>query len=371
MSDADAVNLWKIRYFQDNMKNLRNLTSPVFLLLAAVAALAGWVACDSAAQTQCRKWLAQVTGTDAPEPEENPENEAEKAEAIAAGNHLVRIARDNLFARTAGLTANVLQIVQTPEKTYRGTGRFLQSADGKSRLEVQMNIDDVSGDVTQIANGQVIWFIQRVTLPPTKKGATEDGEPIGAEERLSIERVDTRRITQHAVNAGMNMEDPRIWREALGGWCGLLASLESDMNFRIIKHTQMQGEEYVVLEGEWKVSWDERNFGSEFVDGVARGAAPDKVRLYLRQRDWLPVRYICLKRKEKGGWFAPLALEMTDLNEQARIDPAEFTFRPGVDQVPNDVTHEYIARVTACVPAAVTNDQAADPAVEENATETR
>jgi len=341
------------------------------MVLTLLAAVGGWIACDSTAQSKCRELWAQISGTAEKQGETDQLDHAAEAEAIAAGNHLVRISRNHLLDRTAGLSANVLQIVQTPEQTYRGTGRFLQSADGKSRLEVQMDIGGVSGDVTQIANGQVIWFIQRVNLPPTgKKSAdTNDNKPVGPEEILSIERVDTRRITQHAVNAGMNMEDPRIWREALGGWCGLLASLESDMNFRIIKRTQMQGEEFVVLEGEWKVSWNDRDFGSEFVSGVARGAAPDKVRLYLRQRDWLPVRYICLKRREEGGWFAPLALEMTDINEQAQIDPAEFTFRPDVDEVPNDVTHEYIARVVASVPATVV--PAAAEAVTDPATETR
>lgn len=343
MSDRNALNLWKIPHFQDNMKNPRRLTGPMALLGLLLFGGGLWLWKHPEPLLRHAPGLARMLpgiGDRATQPASGPEDEETRLRAIAAGNQLVRQARLKLTQRQTSLTAQVLQIVQTRERTYRGTGRFVQSSLGKSLLEIETDIDGLIGSMKQVSNGQVIWQIQELRGEP--RTSAEDSDQ---REEL-IDRIDLQRLQRFAEVHEVAPLDPRLAKETQGGLAGLLASLECLMDFRLLKKVRLADETLLVLQGDWKVTPYDRNYANQFVADVARAGSPDRVRLYLRERDLLPVRYVCLKRpRHSSSWIIPLAMELTDINPDAVIDPSLFNYRPTAEQVPNDITHQYLQRL--------------------------
>lgn len=345
MSDVDAWNLWKIRHFQDNMKNLRSLTGVLLLLAVCTAGAGAWLYRhpeDLPRWRQTLEGLLPGVFAKSLQPEAEQENTTDILAAIAEGNRILREARLRLSHTGSSLSANLLQMIQTPEQTYRGTGRFVQSTQGKSLFEVRMEMNGLVGSMTQVSNGQVIWLIQELQASP----ASENSSPEGFSREQVIDRVDLQRVQGYALDFKVSPQDPRIAKETLGGIAGLLASLEHRMDFQLLKKVRLQDEPLLVLQGEWKISPNARSYSDSFVAQVAQAGVPDRVRLYLRERDLLPIRYICLKRHPRANsWYAPLAIELTDIVQDAIVDSSLFNYRPPADQVPNDITHQYLHRL--------------------------
>ena len=356
MSEFNARNLWKIPHFHDNMKYLRSLTWPLAVTFLLLLAAGTWFALQPAQATQ---WLSFLPPGWRPEWEalsqtsEAPEDEANRQLAIAQGNRLLQQARFRWMRYSGSLTASVLQILQTPDQTFQATGRYAQASNGKSRLEVEMRLPGVTGRLWQISDGQVVWQIQEFQLPAQAAqlkyiGSTELPPPgdDGTVRDRRIDRVDLQRIMQYAQSLGLTLDDPRIAREMLGGLAGLLAALEQEMDFRLVKKVALEQETFFILEGEWKQPLASKSYQNSTYALAAFQANPDKIRIYLRENDLLPVRYVCLKKKpNQRDWYTPLAMELTDIRKNDNTDSTLFNYSPAEDLVPNDITHEYLQRL--------------------------
>ena len=118
------------------------------------------------------------------------------------------------------------------------------------------------------------------------------------------------------------------------------------MNFTLIKQVALQGVAHYVLQGEWKIPVEQRQFSDKISEMAFAGEIPQRVRLYLRASDLMLARYICMKKRpEQNGWYAPLAMELSNIIINESINPVTFNYSPAGDQVPKDITHKYLDRL--------------------------
>jgi len=319
------------------MKILRRLTLAVGAAGICVGAVLFWLSQridQSPALSNPQQLMQQFAQAWEGTPSEKVVDPEERALQIREGNSLLRQARLLLTHNTSPVSASVLQIIQTPEETFRGTGKYWQAVDARCRLHLEMEIGETKGRMLQVSNGQVIWMVRDIVSPR----AWED-------RKLQIERVDLQRLADFAREAEITAQEPNVAREMQGGLPGLLSTLESLMNFRLIKRVALNQEACIVLEGEWKTDLDQE-FDSDFAANVYFTTRPDKVRLFIREGDLFPLRYFCLKKRpDKAGYYAQLAMELTDVKRLTHVDPGIFNYRPPEDEVPNDITHEYLTRL--------------------------
>ncbi len=211
-----------------------------------------------------------------------------------------------------------------------------------------MNVSGITGKLLQVSNGQVIWQIEENHVLADEEAEAKVSDKESANNGLKVQRVDLQRILQFAHNAGIDVDRPEIARETQGGLPGLLAALEAEMDFRLIRKVSRQQETFLLLEGAQKPAFKQRQNENHKVARVVKQNAPDRVRLYLREDNLLPIRYICLKKKPgQEGWYAPLALELSEIVQNTVIDSSLFNYRAPDAHVPNDVTHEYLRRLEA------------------------
>ena len=326
------------------MNILRSLT--LLGLLAGIGAflfINGWLprsfhaSIGDETQAVAQKMLQFLQG--------NSESEIDPAEAerkISQGNQLVRQSRQLLLHNTEPLTADILQILQTPGQSYRASGQYWQAPQDRSRMLIEMEVDQTHGRLLQVSNGQVIWTVRDLTPSTSLNQQTEEDEP----QRMRIDRVDTQRIAEEAAQLlpPATADAPPVW-EMHGGLPGLMLSLERHLDFQIIREVTIHGDLCFVLEGIWKTHEANSSGWFELTDSFLK-MRPDRIRLFIRQADLFPVRYLFLKQHpERAGFYAPLAMEVTNIQHQPELDPSLFLYRPPEDQVPNDVTHEYLARL--------------------------
>lgn len=278
------------------------------------------------------------------------------AEKIREGNSLIRQSRLLLLHNMGPISAEVLQIIQTPTQSFRATGKYWQAPQSKSRLLVEMEIEKASGRILQVSNGQVIWSVReiaseadqaaRAEKSKSEKSDNDKDDTEKPQNRLQIERVDLQRLSDFAKATGVDETGSQFAREMHSGLPGLLSSLEARMDFRAVKQVSINQQSCIVLEGEWKADIPENQLEDEFAVKVFQQSRPDLVRLFIRESDLFPMRYLCLKQHpDRSGYYAQLAMELTEVTQLPNLDPSMFNYRPPDEQVPNDITHEYLSRI--------------------------
>jgi len=324
------------------MKRLRSLTlwlggSAVVLAALAVGSNRWPVTRDYIAEPD--QILAAIQAFVSNEDDSEPLDEAERRNQIREGNSILKQSRLLLLHRSAPLTADVLQIIQTPDETFRGTGKYWQAADGKSRLLIEMTVGESSGRMLQVSNGNVLWSIREIMTG-------DQPEQDAGNRRLRIERIDVQRLTDSLVESQLAPTDAIFARDTTGGLAGLLAALEAQMDFRVVRHVSLQEQTCLVLEGTWKPTDEQSSEDRKLFEKSLAPSRPDLVRLFLRESDLLPLRYLCLKEHpHESRHYAQLAMELSQISEKVNFDPRLFDYRPPEDQVPDDVTHVYLSRL--------------------------
>ncbi len=339
------------------MKILRRLTLAAGI--AGIAAIGLFVWLSQAADLQQsvknpQELLGKMKSVLSGKSSEEKLDHALLAEKIREGNSLIRQSRLLLLHNMGPISAEVLQIIQTPTQSYRATGKYWQAPQSKSRLLVEMEIDKASGRILQVSNGQVIWSVREITSEADRANQAEksETEKINTEkintekintekinteklntekpqQRLQIERVDLQRLSDFAKATGVDETESRFAREMHSGLPGLLSSLEARMDFRAVKQVSINQQPCIVLEGEWKAGTQENEFESEFAANVFQQSRPDLVRLFIRESDLFPMRYLCLKQHpDRSGYYAQLAMELTEVTQLPNLDPSMFNYRP-------------------------------------------
>jgi outer membrane lipoprotein-sorting protein len=137
----------------------------------------------------------------------------------------------------------------------------------------------------------------------------------------------------------------------MGGVAALLASLERTMTFDAMKEDDSDGHQRTIIQGRWK-----KEIASAFKrdkEGGLPAFIPDLVRLYINTKTLFPEKVLYLKKiPTKKTYKQLVSLEFRNVQFDGSVDEKAFLFDIPPGAVPEDVTKQYMDRLT---PQASTN----------------
>jgi hypothetical protein len=230
-----------------------------------------------------------------------------------------------------------------------GTGSYLQSGAGagrRLRLELRMQVGEKPATLQEIRGPDDYWI--RKDVPP--------GEPL-------LRRVDLLQL-RRALRGDQPVADDVLPRGAwimLGGLPRLLATLEQSFDFAAPRADEVplsgaSGEQKSlpiwIVDGQWKPARLAGLTGGSQQSGHLPEQMPDRVEIVLDRTDKvLPlfpyrISYWRTPERKKSDSSAPqrqelLTLELFNVRRVGAIDPREFQYSPG-DQEVLDLTTAYI-----------------------------
>ena len=229
----------------------------------------------------------------------------------------------------SSVQADVEHTVSIGNQQFRATGRYLNSG-SKLRLEYIVKPGQgADGSLIEVCDGKELWSL--MTLGGTKRVTHRDVQQIKA-----------------AAASMKNVPDAALTAElGLGGLTSLLASLERTMTFDLMKLEEVDGHSRTVVQGQWK---------SDVVSRWKRKPEdplpvyiPDMVRIFVNSTTLFPERIVYLKQqteKDKKGFRALVSFQFRNVEFDAKVDDQEFAFDPPQDVVPEDITRQFLDRIT-------------------------
>lgn len=230
----------------------------------------------------------------------------------------------------------VEQTVAIGDQRFKASGRYLSSG-SKLRLEYVVKPDQgLEGSLVEVCDGKDLWSL--MTFAKTKRVTHRDVQ-----------------LIKEAAMSQRGLPDATITSElGLGGLNALFASLERTMVFDLVKHEEINGKGRSIVQGAWKPEVTSR-WRRKSEDPLPP-YIPDQVRLYVDSATMFPERIVYLKRyidkEKKESLRSMVSLEFKSIEFDVLIDDQEFTFVTPEDVVPEDITRQYIDRITKGAEAA-------------------
>jgi len=207
-------------------------------------------------------------------------------------------------------------------------GQYVQGQDLQLRLAFQVQVGKTSGALLEVCDGQVLST--RLT--------------IGDDVRIT--RRDVREILNAAV-AG-NVPESMLKAElGLGGLSGLLASLESNMDFEAAETETIASTQFLVIEGKWNSAFLKRwqSKSTDVSPPRLPDYVPDRVRVYFDGNDF-PRRILYLKQPKDSKIFRPMVtLDFNNVVLNAPVSEDRFHFVAPDGVYPEDVTKQYLQQL--------------------------
>ena len=328
--------LWQIRHIPNLRQTFLSLTPRLGLVLL-LAGLSIWVTRPAVGQGD-EKSASGKTG--------RAETEAPKSAGHAAATAFVSQVHAEL-KKHPSVKADIEHTVSIGAQQFRATGRYLTSG-SKLRVEYIVKPDQgADGSLIEVCDGKELW--SQMILGGTKRVTHRDVQQIKA---------------AAATAAAKNVSDAELIAElGLGGLSGLLASLERSMTFDAMKQDEVEGHSRTIVQGQWKNNVVSR--WKRKPDDPLPPFVPDMVRIVVDSNTLFPERIVYLKKqteKDKKGYRALVSFEFKNVELDAAIDEQEFTFVPLDDVVPEDVTRQFLDRITKSQEAAGSSATPAGPA---------
>ncbi|MBC8112842.1 MAG: hypothetical protein H7062_00535 [Candidatus Saccharimonas sp.] len=256
------------------------------------------------------------------------ETEATKSSGQAAATEFVARVHAEL-RKHPSVKADIEHTVSIGSQQFRATGRYLNSG-SKLRLEYVVKPDQgADGSLIEVCDGKELWSL--MTLGGTKRVTHRDVQQIKA-----------------AAASSKNVPDAVLTAElGLGGLSALFASLERTMTFDAMKQDEVEGRSRTIVQGQWKNNVISR--WKRKPDDPLPAFVPDMVRIIVDSGTLFPERIVYLKKqteKDKKGYRALVSFQFKNVELDAAIDEQEFTFVPPEDVVPEDVTRQFLDRIT-------------------------
>ncbi len=262
--------------------------------------------------------------------------------------------------------ADIEQTISIGGQPFRATGRYLTSGP-KLRLEYLIKPSEgIDGALIEVCDGKELW--SQVTLNGAKRVTHRDVQQIKAAVAL------TKSVPDAVLSAELG----------LGGLTALFASLERTMIFEAMKEGTGAGQTQTVVQGRWKPEVSSR--WKRRPEDPLPAYIPDLVRIVVDSRTLFPERIIYLKKQSekelaaqaaaplakdkpskdgivkegvvkddtekdatvrtKKGYRTIISLKFHNVELDATIDEQEFTYTPPEDVVPEDITRQYLDRIT-------------------------
>lgn len=312
------MHLWQIRHIPNRQQTLLKLT----FATAAFAAIA-----VSLFAPTC--FVAAKAADDVP-----AKAGAEKSPSPA--EEFLQRVRQKL-PQHQSIKAEMLQTVAIGDQRFKITGDYL-SAGKKLRLNYAVSPDQgVKGEMLEVCDGKELWTM--LTLPDTQ----------------ATKRV-TRRNVKQILEAAMIAEQNKKTEETvsvelgLGGLTALFASLDRTMEFDAMKEDEVEGNPRTIIQGHWKKDRMQR-FAKD-KDNNLPLFIPDMVRIYVNNRTLFPEKILYLKQQpQKKTYKALVSLEFHHVEFDGPVDDDAFAFIFPDEIVPEDVTKQYLDRLTNPGPA--------------------
>lgn len=355
-------NLWKIRYFPDDMKSLPKLTFGLTSLCSLIYAivLAGGLPAQETPP-------AAATPPAAPAQPETPPPPTDQSVAMnpRLATATLRQSRDSLLAR-ASISADITETIVIGERKMEAKGKYLQGPNRRMRLEYQVRAGDLYGQLLEVCDGTMLWTQQIIGKPEEIKAAAEaqsteqkpaaeaaapvdPAAPPKQEVKPRVTRRDVEKIMQAAAENGSIPESLLKADLGLGGLPALLSSLEDSMMFTSVREERIDGRPFTVIEGAWNRNYAQQlggKDGKSFPEHV-----PESVRIYFDRETLFPQRIVYLKKHATRNYSRPmLTLDFINVQLDGPVDEVAFHYEPpkGVSAASiDDTTNLYLQQLTA------------------------
>ena len=222
--------------------------------------------------------------------------------------------------------AKVTEVVSLGDRQFRMEGSYLQGTDLKVRVEYKVQVGGTEGRLLEVCDGRLLWTHQQV----------------GKEQRVS--RRDVRQILDAAATPDRSPDDMLQAELGLGGLGGLLASIQSSVQFEKQWEQDFDGVPFVVIDGTWRVEQRQKFLGpNATADDALPALVPDRIRVYFQKDVLFPRRIMYLKRPGKGKAPRPmLSIDFTDVAWNIDVGDEAFKFERPENVDPQDVTEGYL-----------------------------
>ena len=267
------------------------------------------------------------------QPADGAKEKAAGAAKDSAATELFNQVRQEL-QKHQSIKAEMLQNVSIGDQQFKVTGHYLSSGNTDSGLKLKLDYSVIpdqgaEGKMLEVCDGKELWTM--LTFPGSKrvthrnilqiqKAVAAVGEKSGPEAKLNIEL-------------------------GLGGLTALLASLDRTMVFDAIKQEPSDGHNRTLIQGHWKKEIAQR-FPKEKNDALP-AFVPDFVRLYVNPETLFPERILYLKKQpEKKTLKSLVSLEFQNVVLDGPVDDESFVFDIPKDVIPEDITKNYVDRLT-------------------------
>ena len=313
------MHLWQIRHIPNRQQTLLRLT----FAAAAFAAIAVSLFASS-------YFVTAKAADEAP-----AKADAEK-QPSAAEEFLQKVRQE--LPKHQSIKAEMVQLVAIGDQKFKINGEYL-SAGKKLRLNYSVSPEQgVKGEMLEVCDGKELWTM--LTLPDTQPSKR-------------VTRRNVKQILEAAIIAEQNKktEDTVSVELGLGGLTALFASLDRTMDFDGIKEDEVEGTPRTIIQGRWKK--DRFQKFAKDKDNNLPLFIPDMVRIYVNTRTMFPEKILYLKQQpQKKTFKALVSIEFHHVEFDGPVDDDAFAFSFPDEIVPEDVTRQYLERMTNPGPTA-------------------
>ncbi len=258
--------------------------------------------------------------------------------ALPAGQDLLAQGVQRLY-RQPTLSAKIRQRVRLFGEELVGSGNYLQMGDAPEkmlRLELKLQLAGQVSTLQQVSNGAELWTRRQVL------------------DTKMLSYVDLQRVRRElaAARETRPLDLPADWM-VLGGLPALLSGLEESFRFGAAQPAQFNQMAVWVLEGVWKPT-ELAKFLPQHKEAILAGQpidthqlppeVPERVQVVLGMNDLFPYQIEFRRSRKVEGdakveagqgsvWEPILTMELYDVNFSAQLDPLQFQYKPGTQEV--------------------------------------
>lgn len=231
--------------------------------------------------------------------------------------------------------AEIVETIVVRGKKFRATGKYMQGAGNKLRLEFELEVGRTKGSLVQVCDGTTLFTQQKIGL-------------IVQATRRNVPKI-LKEMKQLASKSGPRPRPDQFEADlGLGGLDALLGSLEQTMSFTVRREQTFQNRPFIIIEGTWNATFletltddDAQDSSDELPEYV-----PDRVRIYIDKATQFPHRIVYLKRAANRGVLRPMvSLEFRSVQLNAPLADASFAFKPDPGVRVQDITDEFIRQI--------------------------
>ena len=246
------------------------------------------------------------------------------------------------LSKYSSIQAKIRETVQMRSREFVASGTYVQASGNQLRMELKIEpLREVAVRAKRDKDGKLIPEDVKDPKKDTRKQKdsilqVSDGRMLWTQWNINgkprVERRDLVEITKALEGKIKNWStDQLIGEMGVGGVPALLRSLKSRMIFDGMRDEEVEGKQFVVIQGAWNAEQVARFMAPQppQQDAILRPHLPEYVRLYFEKKTMFPRRILYLKRhpnKEQRVARPMVTLDFTKVVLNGEIDAGQFSF---------------------------------------------